>query len=161
MKLSIIIPVFNEEKTVSQAIKNVLAVEFGNIAKEIIIVEDGSTDNSLGEIKKAIAGKKGVRLITHKKNQGKGASVTSGIEASTGEYIIIQDADLEYDPKYIKELIEPILSKKAKVVYGTRLDRMPHLDKEEKRARFILHYFGNRFLSLVTSFLYGAWLTDM
>lgn len=161
MKLSIIIPVFNEEKTIAQVIKNVHSVEFDNITREIIVVDDGSSDKSLEEIKKAIKGNAGIKLIAQGRNQGKGAAVAAGIEEASGDYIIIQDADFEYDPNYIKDLVKPILNGKAKVVYGTRLNRMPHLDKEEKRARFLLHYFGNRFLSLVTSVLYGAWLTDM
>ncbi|EKD86938.1 MAG: glycosyl transferase family 2, partial [uncultured bacterium] len=161
MKLSIIIPVFNEEKTIAQVIKNVYAVEFENLTREIIIIDDGSSDKSLSEIKKGIAGKNGIRLIAQGKNQGKGAAVAAGIEEATGDYIIIQDADFEYDPNDIKKLVLPVLNNQAKVVYGTRLNRMPHLGKEEKRARFLLHYFGNRFLSLVTSALYGAWITDM
>lgn len=161
MKLSIIIPVFNEEKTIAQVIGNVYSVKFDNLTREIIIVDDGSSDNSLREIKKAISGKGDVKLISQGKNQGKGAAVASGIEEAGGDYIIIQDADFEYNPNYIKKLVAPILNNEAKVVYGTRLNRLPHLDKEEKRARFLLHYFGNRFLSLVTSLLYGAWITDM
>lgn len=161
MKLSIVMPVFNEEKTIAQVIDNVYSVKFDDITREIIIVDDGSTDKSLAEIKKTIPGKKNVKLIAVGKNQGKGAAVASGIEEATGDYVVIQDADLEYDPHYIKDLIKPILNRKAKVVYGTRLNRFPHLDKEEKKARFLLHYFGNRFLSLVTSVLYGAWITDM
>lgn len=161
MKLSIIIPVYNEERTIAQVIKNVYSVEFENLTREIIVVDDGSTDDSLGEIKKAISGIRDIRLIELGKNQGKGAAVTRGIEEASGDYVIIQDADFEYDPNYIKELVKPIIENRAKVVYGTRLNRMPHLGGEEKRARFLLHYFGNRFLSLVTSVLYGVWLTDM
>lgn len=161
MKLSIIIPVYNEEKTIAQVIDNVYSVKFDNLTREIIIVDDGSSDNSLSEIKKAIAGKKDIKLISQGKNQGKGAAVASGIEETAGDYIIIQDADFEYDPNYIKKLVVPILNNETKVVYGTRLNRLPHLDREEKRVRFLLHYFGNRFLSLVTSLLYGAWITDM
>lgn len=161
MKLSIIIPVYNEEKTIAKVIDNVYSVDFNNITREIIIVDDGSSDKSLAEIKKAVSGKKNIKLISQGKNQGKGAAVAAGIEEATGDYIIIQDADFEYDPNYIKKLIVPVLNNEAKVVYGTRLNRLPHLSDEEKRARFLLHYFGNRFLSLVTSVLYGAWITDM
>lgn len=161
MKLSIIIPVYNEEKTIAKVIDNVYSVNFDNITREIIIVDDGSSDKSLAEIKKAVSGKKDIKLIVQGKNQGKGAAVAAGIEEATGDYIIIQDADFEYDPNYIKKLIVPVLNNEAKVVYGTRLNRLPHLSREEKRARFLLHYFGNRFLSLVTSVLYGAWITDM
>lgn len=161
MKLSIIIPVYNEEKTIAKVIDNVYSVNFDNITREIIIVDDGSSDKSLNEIKRAITGKKDITLIEQGENQGKGAAVASGIVEASGDYIIIQDADFEYDPNQIKELVKPILENRAKVVYGTRLNRMPHLGGEEKRARFLLHYFGNRFLSLVTSILYGAWITDM
>lgn len=156
MKLSIIIPVFNEEKTIAEIIKRVKAVKMDNVTKEIIVVDDGSSDRTLQKIPKD-----GIKLIKHPKNMGKGAAVKSGVALASGEYVIIQDADLEYDPNYIPRLLEPIISKKAKVVYGTRLNRLPHLGQEEKTGRFLLHYLGNRFLSLVTSALYGAWLTDM
>ncbi len=156
MKLSIIIPVFNEEKTIGKIIKKVAAVEMKNVSKEIIVVDDGSSDKTLQNIPKT-----GVVLIRHPVNMGKGAAVKSGIDVATGEYTIIQDADLEYDPNYIPQLLEPIFSKKAKVVYGTRLKRLPHLKQEEKTGRFLLHFIGNRFLSLVSSALYGTWITDM
>ena len=159
MKLSIIIPVFNEEKTIAQVIKRVENEKIPKITKEIIIVDDGSTDETKDEISKIRS--KNLKVIFHKKNQGKGAAIKTGIKNATGDYIIIQDADLEYHPKYINNLLEPVLRKNAKVVYGTRLNRMPHLKKEEKKHLFILHYFGNRFLSLITSILYGQWITDM
>ena len=85
----------------------------------------------------------------------------TGIKHATGDYIVIQDADLEYNPQDIAKLIMPILSNKAKVVYGTRLKRMPNFSKDEKSPRFLLHYIGNKFLSLITSMLYGQWITDM
>lgn len=157
MKLSIIIPVFNEEKTILEVIDRVLDADIPDVKKEIIVVDDGSTDSTREKLKNI----KTVRIILHKKNQGKGAAVKTGIKNATGDYIIIQDADLEYHPKYIKELIKPIMDKKADVVYGTRLNRMPHLKGEEEKHLFIIHYFGNRFLSLVTSILYGQWITDM
>lgn len=156
MKLSILIPVFNEEKTISEIIKKVISVRIAGVEKEIIIIDDGSTDSTLGRIPK-----KEVTLIKHKKNLGKGAAVKSGIGISTGEYIIIQDADLEYDPTQIKTLVKEVLEKNAEVVYGTRLRRLPHLRKEEKKLIFLIHFFGNRFLSAVTSILYGNWLTDI
>lgn len=156
MKLSIIIPVFNEENTISEIIERVISVKISGVEKEIIVVDDGSTDNTLKKIPR-----RGIKLMKHKKNKGKGAAVKTGIDKSSGDYIIIQDADLEYDPEQIGFLVEPILKGKAKVVYGTRLNRLPHLKKEEKKLRFLIHYFGNRFLSVTTSILYGHWLTDM
>ena len=101
-----------------------------------------------------------LKIFRHAKNLGKGAAVRTGIKNTTGDYILIQDADLEYDPKYIPTLVGSIKNG-ITVVYGTRLKRAPHLSKEEKRIRFLLHYFGNRFLSFLTSVLYGQWITDM
>ena len=163
MKLSIIIPVYNEEKTIGKVIDSVYSVNFDDLGlrREIIVVDDGSEDNTFAEIKKATAGKKDVKVIFQAKNQGKGSAVAAGISEASGDYTIIQDADFEYDPRQMRDLILPVLNGQAKVVYGTRLNRLPHLDKEEKRIRFLFHYFGNRFLSLLTSVLYGAWLTDM
>lgn len=160
MKLSIIIPVFNEEKTISEVIKRVYKVKMVGIQKEVIIVDDGSTDDTIKQIEQTKKIIKTFKFIKHTKNAGKGAAVRTGIKSATGDYIIIQDADLEYDPNYIPLLASHIKSKKD-VVYGTRLMRMPNLKKEERRAQFLLHYLGNRFLSLVTSILYGQWITDM
>jgi glycosyltransferase involved in cell wall biosynthesis len=159
MKLSIIIPVYNEEKTILEVIDRVLSTDISNTKKEIIVVDDGSSDGTREKLKKIKF--KNVRVILHKKNQGKGAAIKTGIKNATGDYIIIQDADLEYHPKFIKSLIAGIEKGAVEVVYGTRLNRMPHLKKEERKHLFIIHYFGNRFLSLVTSILYGQWITDM
>lgn len=159
MKLSIIIPVFNEQKTIEEVLKRVQEEIIPLIDKEIIVVDDGSTDLT-GEILKKIKSN-AFKIISSEKNQGKGAAVIKGIKKATGDYIIIQDADLEYDPKFIKDLIKPILNNKAKVVYGTRLKRMPNLKHEERTLQFLIHYLGNRLLSLFTSILYGQWITDM
>jgi dolichol-phosphate mannosyltransferase len=158
MKLSIVIPVFNEKKTISEILKRVTEIKIPGVEKQIIVVDDGSTDGTIDELKKA---KGDIKIIYHEKNQGKGAAVKTGIENAKGDYVIIQDADLEYNPEQIKLLTEKIIKGDAKVVYGTRLDRMPHLNKEESEHLFIIHYLGNRFLSLITSLLYGQWLTDM
>lgn len=161
MKLSIIIPAFNEEKTVAEIIARVKKQEVPGVEKEIVVVNDGSSDKTpkiLDDIGKK---DKSIKIIHHPKNKGKGAAVKTGIENSTGEYIIIQDADLEYDPKDIPKLIAPVLEGKAKVVYGTRLNRMPHITGEEKTLLFLIHFFGNRMLSLLTSILYFSWITDM
>jgi glycosyltransferase involved in cell wall biosynthesis len=159
MKLSIIIPVYNEEKTIIEILDRVKKEVIPGVEKEIIVVDDGSTDTTRQKLKNIKDND--FKIIFHEKNGGKGLAVRTGIENATGDYIIIQDADLEYHPKFIKDLIKPILEKKAEVVYGTRLNRMPHLKGEEAKHLFILHYFGNRFLSLITSILYGQWITDM
>ena len=161
MKLSIIIPVFNEEKTVPELLKRVERLKIDGVDKEVIVVDDGSTDATISVIQNSEFRIQNLIFIRHKRNQGKGAAVSTGIKNATGDYIIIQDADLEYDPIQIKELVKPILEKKAEVVYGTRLRRFPNFKKDERRPLFLLHYLGNRFLSLLTSILYGQWITDM
>ena len=159
MKLTIIIPVFNEEKTIDEILRRVDMVEIAKVEKEIIVVDDGSTDSTVLKIEKINL--KNVNLIIHQKNLGKGAAVRTGIEHATGDYIIIQDADLEYNPKDIPKLMKQILSGRTKVVYGTRLNRLPNLKRDERTFQFLIHYFGNRFLSLLTSILCGQWITDM
>ncbi len=165
MKLSIIIPVFNEEKTIREIIKKVALVEIPDVIKEIIVVDDGSTDATASIISNFHPPAGGpisnLQIIRHRKNQGKGAAVKTGIKYATGDYIVIQDADLEYNPKDIIRLMEPIKKGVAKVVYGTRLKRLPNIFKDERRPLFFIHYFGNRFLSFITSVLYGQWITDM
>lgn len=163
MKLSIIIPVFNEEKSILIVLRKVKSVTISNVIKEIIVVDDGSTDNTRQIVEAYIAKQTAVKILflTHKVNQGKGAAVITGIEHASGHYIIIQDADTEYDPEDIVKLMQPILRGETQVVYGTRLNRLPHFSNEEKKAIFIFHYIGNRFLSFITSILYKQWLTDM
>lgn len=157
MKLSVIIPAFNEEKTIEEIVSRVKKENISGVEKEIVIVDDGSSDKTPELIDRM----DGIKAIHHEKNKGKGAAVKTGIDNSTGDYIIIQDADLEYDPKYIRKLVEPVLYGEAKVVYGTRLNRMPHLSGEERVPLFLIHFVGNRMLSLLTSLLYFSWITDM
>jgi len=159
MKLSIIIPVYNEEKTITVILKRLGDIQFSGIEKEIIVVNDGSTDKTAERLKsyKRIS----IKILNHEKNKGKGVAVRTGIANAIGDYILIQDADLEYSPADIPKLIKPISDGEANIVYGTRLNRLPNLAKDEKKPRFLLHYFGNRILSLLTSILYGQWITDM
>lgn len=161
MILSIIIPVFNEEKTILPLLKSLRILVLTGWEKELIVVDDGSTDNTLNEIKKYHRAGYPITLVCHKNNLGKGAAVRSGIRKAKGEYIIVQDADLEYHTKDILRLAEIISSKRAKVVYGTRLKRLPNFRKDERSVRFFLHYIGNKALSFFTSILYGQWITDM
>lgn len=161
MKLSIIIPVFNEEKTISEILKRVSEIKIYGVEKQVVVVNDGSTDATASKIRISNFEIRNFKIFSHRKNLGKGAAVRTGIKNVTGEYIIIQDADLEYNPKDIEKLIKPILNGTSKVVYGTRLKRLPSFSKEEKTPRFLLHYMGNKFLSFLTSILYGQWITDM
>lgn len=158
-KLSIVIPVYNEEKTVESVIKAVDAIRL-KVKKEIIVVNDGSTDKTV-TIVKNLSKRIKLTFINLHRNSGKGVAVSEGIKKAKGDYVVIQDADLEYDPRFLSNLVEPVISNKAEVVYGSRLMRLPHLKGEENRFRFLLHYFGNRFLSLVTSIFFGQWITDM
>lgn len=162
LKLSIIVPVYNEERTVSEVLDALSHIKISQSSVEVIVVDDGSTDSTPQIIRSY--NKKypfSLKKIFHKKNMGKGTAVRTGIEHATGDYIIIQDADLEYNPQLIVGLFKPIQEGKATVVYGTRLKRMPNIFKEERTPRFFLHYLGNRTLSLITSVLYGQWITDM
>lgn len=160
MKLSIIIPAYNEEKTISEILDRVEKVDLGEIKKEIIIVDDGSKDTTLALSQEFKKGHADVFVYEHKKNRGKGAAVVTGIRKATGDILIIQDADLEYNPQDIPRLIAPIVSKKNRVVYGSRLRTKPVFFGKNKTP-LLIHFFGNKFLSLITSVLYGANITDM
>lgn len=149
MKLSIIIPVFNEKSTIKRILENVEKVEIP-LEKEIIIVDDFSTDGTRDILKQFNA----YKVFYHEKNKGKGAAVRTGLSQATGDIILLQDADLEYNPEEYTRLLEPILSKKASVVFGSR-----HLGNNEVRYRS--YYFGNIMLSLATSLLYFKKVTDM
>jgi glycosyltransferase involved in cell wall biosynthesis len=152
-KLSVIVPVFNERNTVVEVLRRMRAVELPDgIEREIIVVDDGSGDGTRDVLRQL--GDSTVRILLHKENQGKGAAVRTGIEAASGDYILIQDADLEYDPEDWPKLIAPVLRGKARVVYGSRFTG-------ERRNMLFFHWVGNRFLSLVTNVLYNTTLSDM
>ena len=153
MKLSIVIPCYNEEKTISVIIEHIL--KFTYINKEIIIVDDCSTDNTKKILQEELKSKVD-KIIYHTKNQGKGAALRTGIAVATGEIILIQDADLEYDPKDYTKLIEPILSGRADIVYGSRfIGSGPH------RAVYFWHRLANSFLTLLSNICTGLNLTDI
>lgn len=163
MKLSIIIPIFNEEKTIAKVLDSLEKADTLSLRRELVVVDDGSTDKTIEIIENYIksAKEKNIIFVKHKKNQGKGAAVRTGIEKASGDYILIQDADLEYHPTDIAKLLKPIIEGKAKVVYGTRLKRLPNFKRDERTPHFFLHYIGNKCLSLLASVMYFRWITDM
>jgi len=154
MKLSIIIPVFNEEKTLEEIVRRVLAVGLPGVKKEIIIIDDRSTDGTGETLEKIKKEYPEFKIYYHQQNQGKGAAVRTGLKQATGDYILIQDADLEYDPRDIPRLLKPVQEKKAEVVYGSRFTG-------EHRNMFFWHMMGNKLLTFTTNLLYNTTLSDM
>jgi glycosyltransferase involved in cell wall biosynthesis len=151
MKLSVIIPVYNESESIKVILKR---VQDQNLAHEIIAVDDGSKDGTR-DILRELDGKDGVRVILHEHNKGKGAAVRTGMEAAQGDVLIIQDADLEYDPRDIPSLLQPIEEGVADVVYGSRfLGRA-------RRVTMFWHQVANQMLTFMTNILYDTILTDM
>lgn len=150
-KISVIIPAYNEEENIGEVIKRLSELQLNLPDLEIIIVDDGSKDNTLKEAAKF----PNVKCVGHNKNLGKGAAIRSGIEKSTGDVIVIQDADLEYFPDEIPKIVKPILAGVADVVFGSRLfNGVPF-------GMRLSHYIGNKILSLVTTIMYGVRVTDV
>jgi len=167
MKLSVIMPVYNEVGTIAEIVKRVRAVPHavpvgygpaqGDIVefeRELVIVDDGSVDGTR-EYLRTLQGEPDVLVVFHERNQGKGAAVRTGLQHAGGDVLVIQDADLEYDPRDYPALLQPILEGRAQVVYGSRFRGGP------TRTMFFWHMIGNRFLTLVTNMLYDTILSDM
>ncbi|HEC33730.1 MAG TPA: glycosyltransferase family 2 protein [Chloroflexi bacterium] len=167
MKLSVIIPVYNEVGTVAEIIRRVRAVRLAvpvgysdlngqviQLEREIVVVDDGSTDNTQ-EVLRSFEGEPDLVIVFHERNQGKGAAVRTALGYATGDVFVIQDADLEYDPRDYPALLQPILEGRAQVVYGSRFRGGP------TKTMFFWHMVGNRFLTMMTNVLYDTILTDM
>jgi glycosyltransferase involved in cell wall biosynthesis len=150
-KLSVIVPVFNERNTVVEILRRMRLVELP-MDREFIVVNDGSDDGTDSVLTQL--GDSTVKVISHRENQGKGAAIRTGLEHVTGDLVLIQDADLEYDPEDWPRLIAPMLKGRAKVVYGSRITG-------ERRNMLYLHWLGNKMLSLTTNLLYNTTLSDM
>ena len=152
-KLSVIVPVYNERNTLVEVLRRMRAVELPDgIEREIIVVDDGSDDGTRDVLRQI--GDSTVRVVLHDVNRGKGAALRTGFGHATGEYVLVQDADLEYDPEDWPKLLNPVLRGKARVVYGSRFTG-------ERRNMLLLHWIGNRFLSMTTNVLYNTTLSDM
>jgi glycosyltransferase involved in cell wall biosynthesis len=167
LRLSVIVPAYNEIATIEEIIGRVQAVPlevsvgYGErsgqtltLDREIVVVDDGSTDGTR-ELLRAYEPESGVVVVLHEQNQGKGGAVRTGLERATGDVLVIQDADLEYDPRDYVALLQPILEERTQVVYGSRFRGGP------TKAMFFWHAVGNQFLTLVTNVLYDSILTDM
>jgi glycosyltransferase involved in cell wall biosynthesis len=157
--LSILIPCFNEEKTVVDVLRMVLGAQMiHGINKEIILIDDGSSDSTPASIQEFINENPGsqIKLITHEKNMGKGACIKSGLQHATGEVFIIQDSDMEYDASEYNKLLNPIVRGYADVVYGSRFR-----GSEAHRVLFFLHTVGNKMLTFWSNLFTGLNLTDM
>ena len=155
MKLSIVIPVYNEAATILDLLKLVSSVEVG-MDKELVLVDDCSKDGTRDVLRQVAADHPGWRVLFHEVNQGKGAALRTGFAAATGDYVIIQDADLEYDPREYPILLRPLTEGRADVVFGSRFQGGgPH------RVCFFWHYLGNKFLTTLSNMMTNLNLTDM
>ncbi len=152
MKLSVIIPVYNERDTIEEIIRRVRAVDL-DLEKEIIVVDDGSTDGTREVLESLDL--PDTRILLHDRNIGKGAALRNGFDLAEGDIVLVQDADLEYDPREYPKLLEPIIDGRADVVYGSRFLGGPH------RVLYFWHYIGNKFLTTFSNMLSNLNLTDM
>ena len=155
VKLSIVIPVYNEARTVDQLISSVLKVDTG-LETELVVVDDGSTDGTRAVLEQAKQKHSNMAVLFHERNQGKGAAVRTGFAAAAGDVVLVQDADLEYDPKEYPHLLQPILDGHADVVFGSRF-----LGGGAHRVVFYWHYVGNKVLTMLSNMMTNLNLTDM
>jgi glycosyltransferase involved in cell wall biosynthesis len=151
--VSLVVPSYNEARTIARVVHGALATE---LRLEIVVVDDGSTDGTADLLESLRREVPVLTVLRHERNRGKGAAVRDGIRATTGDFVVIQDADLEYDPKDLPVLLGPLVDGRADAVYGTRLR-----GGEPQRAHLFWHYAGNRLLSLLTGLLYNTTLSDM
>jgi dolichol-phosphate mannosyltransferase len=155
-KLSIVIPCYNEEKTLKECVNRVLEIAEDNLSLEIIIIDDHSTDNSYSIARELEINHQGIKIIRHEKNSGKGAALRSGFKMATGDFVTVQDADLEYDPNDLKRLIVPLVNDQADVVLGSRF-----LSTGAHRVLYFWHSLGNKFLTFLSNMFTDLNLTDM
>ena len=152
MKLSVVIPCYNEKDTIREVVGRVLAE---HTPKEVIVVDDGSTDGTRDILEKEIRPIVD-KVILHEMNMGKGAALSTGFKAATGDFVVIQDADLEYNPEEYGKLLKPLVDGRADAVYGSRF-----VTGEERRVLYYWHYLGNRFLTFLSNIFTNINLTDM
>lgn len=155
-KVSVVVPAFNEAATITQIIQKVQAVNLSPLEKEIIVVDDGSKDGTRDILKKI----SGIQTIFHEKNKGKGGALKTGIASASGDMILIQDADLEYDPKDYSVILGPILEGRADLVMGSRFIYDPPKFFTKDGDPFFSHYVGNKLITCLTNLLYGQRNTD-
>ncbi len=154
--LSVVIPCYNEEKTIEKCVERVLQIADENLDLEIIIVDDCSSDQSLIIARKIAEKHREIKVFLHEENQGKGAALRTGFRNATGDYVAVQDADLEYHPNDLKRLLVPLMDDHADVVFGSRF-----LSAGAHRVIYFWHYMGNRFLTLLSNMFTDLNLTDM
>ncbi len=154
MKLSIVVPVYNEKDTIEQILVRIIETPVYNLEKEVIVIDDCSTDGTRDILKNYNNGM--VRIFYHEMNQGKGAALRTGFGKATGDYVVVQDADLEYDPGDYEKLVKPLMDGKADVVYGSRF-----MGGEPHRVIYFWHYLGNKFLTTFSNMFTNLNLTDM